>query len=141
MAINGPAAGFGITITLPATIRIACSSAKISFAFARRGLVMEAASSYFLPRLVGMSRALHLVTTGATYIASDPLLSQLFSELLPTPGGDSCSSVDHCYGDYGTNVDSEHEGYARRDVPRPVDRGRSSFARLENLPRDATVKG
>ncbi|PQE04378.1 Enoyl- hydratase isomerase protein [Rutstroemia sp. NJR-2017a BVV2] len=79
------AAGFGITITLPATIRIACSSAKISFAFARRGLVMEAASSYFLPRLVGMSRALRLVTTGATYIASDPLLSQLFSELLPTP--------------------------------------------------------
>jgi enoyl-CoA hydratase/carnithine racemase len=85
MAINGPAEGFGITITLPATIRIACASAKISFAFARRGLVMEAASSYFLPRLVGMSRALHLVTTGATYTASDPLLSQLFSELLPTP--------------------------------------------------------
>jgi len=79
MAINGPAEGFGITITLPATIRIACASAKISFAFARRGLVMEAA------RLVGMSRALHLVTTGATYTASDPLLSQLFSELLPTP--------------------------------------------------------
>lgn len=85
MAINGPAAGFGITFTLPATIRIACSSAKISFAFARRGLIMEAASSYFLPKLVGMSRALHLVTTGATYTALDPLLSQLFSELLPTP--------------------------------------------------------
>ncbi len=85
MAINGPAAGFGITLTLPATIRIACASAKISFAFARRGLVMEAASSYFLPRLVGMSRALHLVTTGATYTASDPLLGQLFSELLATP--------------------------------------------------------
>lgn len=84
MAINGPAAGFGITFTLPATIRIACASAKISFAFARRGLTMEAASSYFLPRLVGMSRALHLVTTGATYTASDPLLNQLFSELLPT---------------------------------------------------------
>lgn len=46
---------------------------------------MEAASAYFLPRLVGMSRALHLVTTGATYTASDPLLNQLFSELLPTP--------------------------------------------------------
>lgn len=85
IAINGPAAGFGITFTLPATIRIAYLSAKISFAFARRGLTMEAASSYFLPRLVGMSRALHLVTTGATYTASDPLLTQLFSELLPTP--------------------------------------------------------
>ncbi|KAL1876643.1 hypothetical protein Plec18167_005050 [Paecilomyces lecythidis] len=85
VAINGPAVGFGITLTLPATIRIASENAKISFAFARRGLVMEACSSYFLPRLIGLSRALHLVTTGGTYAASDPLLSQLFSELLPGP--------------------------------------------------------
>ncbi|KAB8073138.1 ClpP/crotonase-like domain-containing protein [Aspergillus leporis] len=85
MAINGPAAGFGITVTLPATIRVACASSKISFAFSRRGLSMEACSSYFLPQLVGMSRALHLVTTGATYTASDPLLRELFSEVLPSP--------------------------------------------------------
>ncbi|KAE8136000.1 ClpP/crotonase-like domain-containing protein [Aspergillus pseudotamarii] len=85
MAINGPAAGFGITLTLPATIRVACASSKVSFAFSRRGLAMEACSSYFLPKLVGMSRALHLVTTGATYTAADPLLSNLFSEILPTP--------------------------------------------------------
>ncbi|GAD95383.1 conserved hypothetical protein [Paecilomyces variotii No. 5] len=85
MAINGPAAGFGITLTLPATIRIAFESAKISFTFARRGLIMEACSSYFLPRLIGLSRALHLVTTGGTYTASDPLLNQLLSELLPSP--------------------------------------------------------
>ncbi|KAB8223921.1 ClpP/crotonase-like domain-containing protein [Aspergillus novoparasiticus] len=85
MAINGPAAGFGITLTLPAAIRVACASSKVSFAFSRRGLAMEACSSFFLPKLVGMSRALHLVTTGATYTASDPLLSNLFSEILPTP--------------------------------------------------------
>lgn len=85
MAINGPAAGFGITLTLPATIRVACASAKVSFAFARRGLTMEACSAYFLPRLIGISRTLHLITTGATYPASDPILSQLFSEILPTP--------------------------------------------------------
>ncbi|KAE8393738.1 ClpP/crotonase-like domain-containing protein [Aspergillus alliaceus] len=85
MAINGPAAGFGITLTLPAAIRVACASAKITLAFSRRGLAMEACSSYFLPKLVGMSRALHLVTTGATYAASDPLLGNLFSEVLPTP--------------------------------------------------------
>ncbi|KAB8207978.1 ClpP/crotonase-like domain-containing protein [Aspergillus parasiticus] len=85
MAINGPAAGFGITLTLAAAIRVACASSKISFAFSRRGLAMEACSSFFLPKLVGMSRALHLVTTGATYTASDPLLSNLFSEILPTP--------------------------------------------------------
>lgn len=85
MAINGPAAGFGITMTLPATIRVASADAKISFAFSRRGLVMEACSSYFLPRLVGLSRALHLVTTGESYEASDPSLNQLFSEVLPSP--------------------------------------------------------
>lgn len=85
MAINGPAAGFGITMTLPATIRVASADAKISFVFSRRGLIMEACSSYFLPRLVGLSRALHLVTTGETYAASDPLLNQLFSEVLPSP--------------------------------------------------------
>lgn len=85
MAINGPAAGLGITMTLPATIRVASADAKISFAFSRRGLVMEACSSYFLPRLVGLSRALHLATTGETYAASDPLLNQLFSEILPSP--------------------------------------------------------
>lgn len=72
-------------MTLPATIRLACRSAKIGFVFSRRGLVMEACSSYFLPRLIGLSRAMHLTTTGSTYPASHPLLNELFSEVLPTP--------------------------------------------------------
>ena len=46
---------------------------------------MEACSSYFLPRLIGLSRATHLTTTGSIYPASDPLLKDLFSEILPTP--------------------------------------------------------
>jgi enoyl-CoA hydratase/carnithine racemase len=46
---------------------------------------MEACSSYFLPRLIGMSRAMHLITTGSVYPASHPLLTNLFSEVLPTP--------------------------------------------------------
>lgn len=85
MAINGPAAGFGLTVTLPATIRVACATAKVGLPFARRGLTMEACSSFFLPRLVGHSKALHLAVTGATYLASDPMVNMLFSELLPTP--------------------------------------------------------
>lgn len=85
VAINGSAVGVGVTMTLPATIRIAYSGAKIGFVFARRGLIMEAASSFFLPRLIGLSRALHLTTTGAIYPADHPLLSSLFSEILPTP--------------------------------------------------------
>lgn len=85
VAINGSAVGVGITMTLPAAIRVAYKDAKIGFVFARRGLIMEGASAYFLPKLVGHSRAMHLVTTGSVYPASHPLLSSLFSETLPTP--------------------------------------------------------
>ncbi|KIW08805.1 uncharacterized protein PV09_00739 [Verruconis gallopava] len=84
-ALNGSAVGVGITQTLPMAIRIAPKNAKIGFVFSRRGLVMEAASSFFLPKLVGYSKAMHLVTTGATYPASHPLLSDLFSETLDNP--------------------------------------------------------
>ncbi|KXL49388.1 hypothetical protein M433DRAFT_65060 [Acidomyces richmondensis BFW] len=84
-AVQGSAVGIGITMTLPMSIRIAYKDAKIGFVFARRGLVMEAASSFFLPRLIGMSKALHLCTTGATYPASHPLLNDLFSETLDKP--------------------------------------------------------
>ena len=82
-AINGSAVGVGITMTLPMNIRIVSERAKIGFVFARRGIAMEAASSFFLPRLIGLSRAMHLVTTGAVYPATDPLLAGLFSEVLP----------------------------------------------------------
>jgi len=83
-AINGSAVGVGITMTLPMNIRVVSSKAKIGFVFARRGIVMEAASSYFLPRLIGMSKAMHLVTTGIVYPSTAPFLSDLFSEILPS---------------------------------------------------------
>ncbi|KAF5014391.1 hypothetical protein F66182_14640 [Fusarium sp. NRRL 66182] len=85
VAINGSAVGVGITCTLPAAIRVAYKDAKIGFVFARRGLITEGASAFFLPKLVGHSRAMHLVTTGSVYPASHPLLSNLFSETLPSP--------------------------------------------------------
>ncbi|KAF2091151.1 ClpP/crotonase [Saccharata proteae CBS 121410] len=84
-AINGAAVGVGITMTLPMTIRITHRAAKIGFVFARRGLVMEACSSFFLPRLIGYSRALHLVTTGAVYTADNKLFGDLFSEVVERP--------------------------------------------------------
>src|SRR5258708_5681207 len=56
-AINGPAVGVGVTMTLPMDVRLAADSARIGFVFARRGLVPEACSSWFLPRLVGVRRA------------------------------------------------------------------------------------
>ena len=66
-------------MTLPMNIRIAYSQAKIGFVFARRGLVMEACSSYFLPRLIGHSRAMQAITTGSTYLADDPVWNGLFA--------------------------------------------------------------
>ncbi|KAK5048948.1 hypothetical protein LTR84_005369 [Exophiala bonariae] len=84
-AIQGAAVGVGITMCLPACIRVAYSKAKVGFVFSRRGIIMEACSSYFLPRLIGHSRALHLTTTGSVYTADNPLFGTLFSELLPSP--------------------------------------------------------
>jgi enoyl-CoA hydratase/carnithine racemase len=70
-AINGPAIGAGITITLAMDVRLAVQGAKISFVFARRGIVPEAASSWFLPRIVGVSTALELCMTGRMITAED----------------------------------------------------------------------
>ncbi len=70
-AINGAAVGVGITMTLPMDIRLAAESAKIGFVFARRGIVPEAASSWFLPRLVGISKATEWCYTGRVMPAAE----------------------------------------------------------------------
>jgi len=71
--INGPAVGVGITMTLPMDIRLASDQAKIGFVFARRGLVPEAASSWFLPRIVGISKALEWTYSGKVFNAEEAL--------------------------------------------------------------------
>jgi enoyl-CoA hydratase/carnithine racemase len=70
-AINGAAVGVGITMTLPMDIRMAAEGAKIGFVFTRRGIVPEAASSWFLPRLVGISQAMEWVATGRVFDAAE----------------------------------------------------------------------
>ena len=70
-AINGPAVGVGVTMTLPMDIRLASEEAKFGFVFARRGLVPEAASSWFLPRLVGISKALEWTYSGKVFSAKE----------------------------------------------------------------------
>jgi enoyl-CoA hydratase/carnithine racemase len=84
-AIQGAAVGVGITMALPMHLRIAHKDAKIGFVFARRGLVLEAASSFFLPRLLGISKALALTTTGNIYPASHRMVDGLFAEFCDTP--------------------------------------------------------
>ena len=66
-AINGPAVGIGVTMTLAMDIRIADQSAKLGFVFARRGIVPEACSSWFLPRIVGISQALEWILSGRIF--------------------------------------------------------------------------
>jgi enoyl-CoA hydratase/carnithine racemase len=82
-AINGPAVGFGITMTLPMDIRIAASSARMGFVFSRRGVVPEACSTWFLPRLVGMQRAAEWVYTGRVFGAEEALAAGLVSRVVP----------------------------------------------------------
>lgn len=72
-------------MTLPMAIRVAYKDAKVGFIFARRGLVMEAASSFFLPKLIGYSNTMTLVTTGLTYPASHKVFDGLFAETLDKP--------------------------------------------------------
>lgn len=81
-AINGAAVGVGATLTLPMDIRIAASGARIGFIFARRGLVPEAGSAWFLPRLVGLPQALRWCLTGKLVPADEALAGGLVSEVV-----------------------------------------------------------
>lgn len=85
VAINGSAAGAGLTLTLPAAIRLAWAGAKVGIPFARRGIVFESCSAFYLPKLLGLSRATHIAMTGKTYPATDPLVNGLFSQTYDTP--------------------------------------------------------
>jgi enoyl-CoA hydratase/carnithine racemase len=80
-AINGPAVGVGITMTLPMDIRMASTTAKFGFVFTRRGIVPEAASSWFLPRIVGISRAMEWCATGRVFSAEEAFAGGLVRSL------------------------------------------------------------
>ncbi|MBW1782023.1 MAG: crotonase/enoyl-CoA hydratase family protein [Deltaproteobacteria bacterium] len=81
-AINGHAVGVGITITLAMDMRIAAEDAKIGLVFTRRGVVLEACSSWFLPRIVGMAKATELVYSGRIFRAADETSSGLFNHVV-----------------------------------------------------------
>src|SRR3954470_5034089 len=82
-AINGPAVGVGITMTLPMDIRVVAEGAKIGFVFVRRGITPEAASSWFLPRLVGISQAMEWAATGRVFDADEALRGRLVRSVHP----------------------------------------------------------
>jgi enoyl-CoA hydratase/carnithine racemase len=80
-AVNGPAVGVGATLQLAMDIRIASTSARFGFVFARRGLTLEACSSWFLPRLVGVSTALEWAYSGRVFSAEEALQRGLVRSL------------------------------------------------------------
>ena len=82
-AVNGAAVGVGATMTLPMDVRIASEDARFGFVFARRGIVPEAASSWFLPRVVGISQAMEWVATGRVFGAAEALAGRLVSRVVP----------------------------------------------------------
>jgi enoyl-CoA hydratase/carnithine racemase len=81
-ALNGAAVGVGITLTLPMDIRLSVPGAKIGFVFARRGLVPEAGSAWFLPRLVGLPQALRWCLSGRLISAEEAMAGGLVSEIV-----------------------------------------------------------
>jgi enoyl-CoA hydratase/carnithine racemase len=100
-AINGPAVGVGVTMTLPMDIRLASETAKIGFVFARRGIVPEACSSWFLPRLVGISQAAEWCYTGRVFGADEALRGGLVrsvhapDDLLPAARAIAAEIAEH----------------------------------------------
>lgn len=90
-AVNGAAVGIGATMQLPMDIRIAADDAKFGFVFARRGIVPEACSSWFLPRLVGVSTALEWCYSGRVFQAEEALQRGLVRSL--HPGADLLSAA------------------------------------------------
>ncbi len=82
-AVNGPAVGIGVTMLLPADIRIASIDARFGFVFVRRGIVPEACSSWFLPRIVGIAKALEWSFSGRVFPAEEALAGGLVSAVHP----------------------------------------------------------
>jgi enoyl-CoA hydratase/carnithine racemase len=101
-AINGPAVGIGATMTLPMDVRIASDNARFGFVFARRGIVPEACSSWFLPRVVGVSQALEWSLSGRVFDAGEALAGRLVRQVVAPEAlmGEAMKLareiVDHC---------------------------------------------
>jgi enoyl-CoA hydratase/carnithine racemase len=82
-AVNGPAVGVGVTMTLPMDVRLAADGARFGFVFARRGIVPEACSSFFLPRVVGIAQAAQWVYSGRVFDADEALAGGLVRSIHP----------------------------------------------------------
>jgi enoyl-CoA hydratase/carnithine racemase len=111
-AINGPAVGVGITMTLPMDVRLAADDARMGFVFARRGIVPEACSSWFLPRVVGIGQAMEWVATGRVFSAQEALDGGLVRSL--HPGGELLDAARELAAEIAENTAPVSVALARR---------------------------
>jgi enoyl-CoA hydratase/carnithine racemase len=143
-AINGAAVGVGITMALPFDVRLASATARFGFVFARRGIVPEACSSWFLPRVVGISRAMEWCATGRVFDAEEALAGGLVRSihepdaLLPT--------AYELAGEIATKTSAVSASVTRALLwrmlgePHPMAAHRIDSALLEALGRGADVR-
>jgi enoyl-CoA hydratase/carnithine racemase len=111
-AVNGVAVGVGATMTLPMDVRIAGESARFGFPFVRRGIVPEAASGWFLPRVVGISQAMEWVATGRIFDAAEALRGGLVSRVVPD--GDVVPAARELAREIADNTSGVAVGAARQ---------------------------
>lgn len=143
-AINGPSVGVGATITLPMDIRLAAESAKFGFVFARRGLVPEAASSWFLPRVVGVNRALEWCLTGRVFGPDEALAAGLVRSV--HPDGELLDAARAIAAEIVANTSAVSVSLTRQMLWRmlgasdPMDAHRVDSQAIDTLGRGADVR-
>jgi enoyl-CoA hydratase/carnithine racemase len=120
-AINGPCAGIGLVQALMADIRFAAAGAKLTTAFARRGLVAEHGSSWILPRLVGPARALDLLLSGRVVLAEEALELGLVNRVVP--GADLLDETLAYARDLATNCSPASMATMKRQVYADLEHG------------------
>jgi enoyl-CoA hydratase/carnithine racemase len=140
-AINGPAVGIGITMTLAMDMRLAADDARIGFVFARRGIVPEAASSWFLPRLVGISKALEWVYRGDVFDVAEAHEAGLVRSL--HPGDDLLPAARELAATIAANTSAVSVALTRQmlwrmqGAPHPMDAHRLESAGIYHTGRSA----
>ena len=143
-AINGPAVGVGVTMTLPFDVRLASSAARFGFVFARRGLVPEACSSWFLPRVVGISRAMEWCATGRVFGADEALAGGLVRSVHDP--GDLLPAARDLAGEIASDTSAVSVALTRAllwrmlGAPHPMDAHRVDSALIDALGRGADVR-
>jgi enoyl-CoA hydratase/carnithine racemase len=143
-AVNGPAVGVGVTMTLPMDIRMAAESARFGFVFARRGLVPEAASSWFLPRVVGISRAAEWCFTGRVFGPDEALAVGLVRSV--HPDGELLDAAYALAGEIAASTSPVSVTLTRQMLwrmlgePHPMAAHRVDSAAIDTLGRGADVR-